>query len=283
MADKEMNMQPEEKVDELYTIMLDDYDKCLYIGSSSVIGRRNEQQDAVRIDSYYSYLERGRAIAVLCDGMGGLSGGERASALCSTIVHESFRECGADVPIPAFYKAIVNRADDEVRGMKAEDGTPITGSGTTLVSVVVDGGDLYWASVGDSRIYIIRNGEIVRITTDHNYMMLLNEQVKRGEITREAADADPKKEALVSYIGIGGIRYLDINNKPFKLLDGDSVVLCSDGLYRSLSDEEIMQVVTINGRDTERAAEDLTTLAMSKNHRFQDNTSVVVINYQDSG
>lgn len=282
MTDKDMNKSPENPADELYTIMLDEYDRCLYIGSSSVIGRRNEQQDAIKTDSFYSYLEKGRAISVLCDGMGGMNGGELASGLCSSIVFDLFHGYG-EKDIPAFYRAVVPRADEEVKNLRAPDGTPVFGAGTTMVSVVVDEGDLYWASVGDSRIYIVRNGEIVCITTDHNYLMILNEQVRRGEITREAADSEPRKEALVSYMGIGGIRYLDINNKPFKLLDGDYVILCSDGLYRSVSEEEMMQTVCKNGNDTQKAAEELTALAMSKNFRHQDNTSVVVIGFQDSG
>lgn len=283
MINKENGMRSDHTMDDLHTMMLDEYDRCVHIGSSSIIGRRTEQQDAIKSDTFYEYIENQKAIAVLCDGMGGLNGGERASGLCSSIVYDTFHSSTSSLLIPLFYKSVISQADEEVKTMKSEEGVPILNSGTTLVSVVIDDSKLYWASVGDSRIYIIRGNEIVCITQDHNYLMLLNEKVKRGEITREEADNDPKKEALISYIGMGGVRYVDMNNRPFQLLDGDCIVLCSDGLYRSVSDDEIKQIVCKHGKDTQLTAENLTELALSKNLKYQDNTSVVVIGYQDSG
>ena len=270
-------------MDDMQTIRLDDYDRCVYVGSSSVVGRRDEQQDAIKADDFYTYIENGKAIAVLCDGMGGLSGGAKASAVCSSIVYDTFHSDKIYSSIPAFYKSVIFDSDDEVCLLKNDDGSNLSGSGTTLVSVVIDDDKLYWASVGDSRIYIIREEQILCITKDHNYLMLLNEKVKRGEITEEEAQSNSKKEALISYIGIGGVRYIDMNSKPFQLSSGDYLVLCSDGLYRSLSEEEIKELVCSFGNETQNAAEALTELAMSKNIKNQDNTSVIVIGYQDSG
>lgn len=270
-------------MDDMQTIRLDDYDRCVYVGSSSVVGRRDEQQDAIKADDFYAYIENGKAIAVLCDGMGGLSGGAKASAMCSSIVYDAFHSDKVFPSIPAFYKSVIFDSDDEVCLLKNDDGSKISGSGTTLVSVVIDDDKLYWASVGDSRIYIVRGDQILCITKDHNYLMLLNEKVKRGEITEEEAQSNSKKEALISYIGIGGVRYIDMNSKAFQLSSGDYLVLCSDGLYRSLSEREIKEVVCNFGNETQHAAEALTELAMSKNIKNQDNTSVIVIGYQDSG
>lgn len=270
-------------MDDMHTIMLDEFDKSVYIGTSSVIGRRKEQQDAIKSDTFYSYAENGKAISVLCDGMGGLVGGGKASALCSSIVYDTFHSEAKFPSIPMFYKSVIFQSDEEVRMMKTDEGTQILGAGTTLASVVIEDDQLYWASVGDSHIYIIRGNDILCITKDHNFLMLLNEKVKRGEITQEEADSNPKKEALISYIGIGGVHYVDMNSTGFHLLDGDHIVLCSDGLYRSLSENEIKQVVCNFGKETQQAAEALTSLALSKNLRNQDNTSVVVIGFQDSG
>lgn len=278
---KTVDVNASNTMDEMRTVLIEDIEKCVYIGSSSVIGRRKEQQDAIKTDNNYAYLENGKIIAVLCDGMGGLNGGAMASALCSSIVYDAFHS-GVEIDsIPLFYKSVIFLADDEVENMKDENGVPVTGSGTTLVSVVINGGELFWAGVGDSRIYIIRGNEILCITEDHNFLKLLNERVKRGEITQQQADSNPKKEALVSYIGMGGIKFIDTNNKPFQLLNGDHIVMCSDGLYRSLSEEEIKQVVIKNENATQVAADELTALAIGKNIRTQDNTSVVVISYQE--
>lgn len=285
MTENDKGVQPDNAMEDMHTVMLDAYGKNVYIGTSSVIGRREKQQDAIKSDTFYSYIENGRAISVLCDGMGGMQGGEKASALCASLVYEIFHreELTASLSIPNFYKSVIFLADAEVQGMKDEDGSSLTGSGTTLASVVVDDGQLYWASVGDSRIYIIRGDEIFCITRDHNFLMLLNEKVKQGEITQDEADGSPQKEALVSYIGIGGVPYIDMNSKPFQLKDGDFIVLCSDGLYRSVSEDEIKQVVCGRGQETQAAAEALTDLALDKNLKNQDNASVIVIEFQDSG
>lgn len=268
-------------VEDMHTVMLDEFDKNVYIGTSSIIGRRKEQQDAIKSDTFYSYAENGKAISVLCDGMGGLLGGEKASALCSSIVYNTFHGDTKFSSIPMFYKSVIYQSDEEVKMIRTDEGSQILGAGTTLVSVVIEDDQLYWASVGDSRIYIIRGNDILCITKDHNFLLLLNEKVKCGEITQEEADNNPKKEALISYIGIGGVHYVDMNIKGFHLLDGDHIILCSDGLYRSLSEDEIKQVVCNFGNDTQQAAEALTSLALSKNLRNQDNTSVIVIGYQD--
>ena len=271
------------QVGEMKTVLIDNFDRSVHVGISSVIGKRREQQDAVKSDDFSAYMENGRAIAVLCDGMGGMSSGGMASELCSSIVFESFHNKIDSLLIPDFYRNVISESDNAVRNMTDENGSPVKGSGTTMVSVVIDGNKLYWASVGDSRIYILRNDELLCITTDHNYLMLLNERVKRGEITKEEAESDTKKELLISYIGIGGVRYVDMNSQGLNLLNGDYVILCSDGLYRSVSEEEIKQIVHSFEGDAQQIAEVLTDIAIGKNYRNQDNTSVVVISFQDSG
>lgn len=280
MTNEQIELQSSNPMDDLHTVILGEKSNTISVGVSSVIGSRNKQQDSVKADNEYFFMENGKAIFVLCDGMGGLFGGEKASALCSSIVFDTFHQLEQSIPIPQFYKTIICHADEEVKALKGNDGSPLN-AGTTLVSVVIEDNQLYWASVGDSRIYIIRGEEILCITQDHNYMMLLNEKVKRGEITQEEADNNPKKEALISYIGIGGIGYVDMNYKPFQLLDGDQIILCSDGLYRSVSADEMKYIIHNYGTETHVAAEVLTALAINKNLKNQDNTSVIVIGYQN--
>lgn len=257
---------------DVHTILLDEFDSLAYVATSSVMGSRSSQQDAVKAD-IYSYAEEGRMIAVLCDGMGGLSGGEKASATCTSIVHDVFQTYNMEDGIPNFYRSVIPFADEQVCQL-------YPGAGTTMVSVALVDGMLYWASVGDSHLYVIRGDEIRCVTSDHNFSMILNERVKRGEITQEEADSHPKKEALISYIGAGGVRCIDLNDKPFPLQNGDCIVLCSDGLYRSCSEEEIHRVVRQNGNNTQLAADGLTELALSKKLKNQDNTTVVVIAYE---
>lgn len=257
------------------TIMLDDSSFSVAVGISSVIGNRNEQQDSVIADDDYALVEKGKFIAVLCDGMGGLSGGEKASNLCTAYVRDAFHSMEMTGDISDFYRMTIAECDNRVTKLRDENGEPLK-AGTTLASVVIKEQKLHWTSVGDSHIYFIRNNKIQCITNDHNYLMLLNEKVKRGEITQEQAYADPQKESLVSYIGIGGVKYMDLNASPFELQNGDYIILCSDGLYRSVNEEDIKNI-TYGIGDAKDVAECLTEFAMRAGKRHQDNTSVIVI------
>ncbi len=269
-----------DEFDGLKTIELVGVANSLDIGLSSVIGKRKEQQDTVMADDEYMYYEKGRAIATLCDGMGGLNGGKKASFTCASLLNNAFHNISKDDDISTFYRRIVQTLDSSVKCLKCDDGS-LLNSGTTLASVVVDSGKLNWLSVGDSRIYIIRNQKIRCITHDHNYSMILNDKANKGEITQDEADKNPQKDALVSYIGMGGVKYIDINTKPFPLFDGDCILLCSDGLYRALSTDEISAIVSSVKGDMKQCAAALTDFVISKELRGQDNTSVIIIKFND--
>ena len=264
--------------DALKTMLIDETYN-VKIGKSSVIGSRPSQQDTIVADDDYAFTKNGKGIAVLCDGMGGLAGGEKASMTCATTIYENFHLCNG-IDIREFYKRVIHQADMDVKILKDEKGNPLN-AGTTMVSVVLSEDNLYWASVGDSRIYIIRDSNIVCITTDHNYLMILNKMVERGEISLSTAVNHSQKEALVSFIGMGGVRFIDRNVKPFKLMPGDIIVMCSDGLYRTLSEDEIKKIACSEIESPQRAADSLTAAAINKNKRNQDNTSVIVVSFKN--
>lgn len=266
-------------VEMIHTVMMDqDLDK-LSVGISSVIGKRKEQQDTVRADDDYALMENGKFIAVLCDGMGGLSGGKQASSLCASILFDTFHARESVDDVREFYKHAIAEADRQVNALRNPDGT-VMRSGTTLASVVIQDDKLHWASVGDSRIYLIRNNMISCITHDHNYLMQLKEQVNKGEITQEEAETHPKKEALVSYIGMGGVKYTDMNRGPVPLQNHDYIVLCSDGLYKTVAEQDIKDIV-LGIEEAKDIAVGLTDYAMAAQKRTQDNTSVIVIHYNE--
>lgn len=242
-------------------------------GTETIIGKREYQQDALAT----SYIpEQDRYIAVLCDGMGGMNGGERASALCIEKMISAFH-AGTD-NIPMFFQENIIDIDDAVAYICDEYGEPI-GAGSTLISVIIDKDDLYWASVGDSHIYVIRGDEMLRVNTEHNYMLELQRAVDRGEITQDQALADPKKDALISYMGMGCVSLMDINQKPLKLFKDDIVLLCSDGLYRTVNDNEILSIVK-QYTDPQLAAKVLVDTVISRDKPHQDNTTVIVIKYK---
>ena len=134
--------------------------------------------------------------------------------------------------------------------------------------------------MGDSRIYIIRGDEIAQVNAEHNYYMMLKNRVEAGEITEEEARNDPSKEALISYIGIGGVELADINQEPFSFENGDLIVLCSDGLYRILNDEAIKLIVRSCSENIPLAAHMLVNTATENRQNNQDNTTAIVVKYK---
>ena len=251
-----------------------------WVASSTIVGTRQYQQDSVIIPND-AMQKKDKNICVLSDGMGGMQGGERASALCVTTLFNDFYEQKITKNYPEFFKSEINKIDEAVSNFTDDDGNSIE-SGATLVSVIIDKNNMYWASVGDSSIYIIRDDEIVKVTEDHNYYQDLIKKVSSGTITQEEADNDPSKEALTSFIGIGGIELVDINEKPFELFDGDIIVMSSDGLYRSLNEDAIKLIVNEFSTNIPLAANMLTTSAMENRTGGQDNTSVIVVKYNNN-
>ena len=246
------------------------------IGASSILGMRKYQQDAYWLDVND---ERRELIAVICDGMGGLSGGERAS---HAGVDEISKRYSVQQPLtnpPAFFRDAAVAANQAVCALTDTDGKKL-GGGSTIISVLIQQDRLYWLSIGDSRIYLIRNCEIFPCCNEHNYEALLNARLKSREITLEEAQADPtRRDALTSYLGMKNMSQMEINSIPIQLLPNDMLLLCSDGLYKSLSDAEICRIAVENKINPKQAAEQLTTEALAHATGKQDNTTVIVIQY----
>ena len=158
------------------------------ISASSVIGTRRKQQD-----SYVYFRTDKGSLACVCDGMGGLSGGERSSALCTRMLAEDFlREAPLCAPSD-FFGWESDKLDEAVSSLRTEAGEPL-GSGTTIVAVYLEEKDdrynMSWLSVGDSRIYVLRNGHIDCIVREHNYRAVLNTTLKSYMIVVEQMSQD---------------------------------------------------------------------------------------------
>ena len=150
-----------------------------------------------------------------------------------------------------------------------------------MVAVLVENSRLYWASVGDSRIYILREKTLTQVTRDHNYMLRLQSMVDQGQITQEEADANRQREALISFLGIGNVSLLDVNMDPFLLQSDDIILLTSDGMTKVLSEEQIKDILSDNSSVEDRAKK-LVETAVEQNMRSQDNTTVAVLQYQET-
>ncbi len=243
------------------------------IGTSSVIGSRKSQQDAV-----FGYQSSGWALGIVCDGMGGLAGGEIASRVALESIADAWFAQSPVADIPDFFRREAASADQKVYSQTAADGSRMQ-AGTTVVAAVVRAGGLYWLSVGDSKLYFIRGQEIQSLNVEHNYRLELNNRLREGSMTaQEYAAEEYRAEALTSFLGIGSLSEMDVSPSAYPLQDGDLILLASDGLYRGLTEEEILAIVAKHGRDMQQAADALT--AAVRGRKKQDNTSVVILRYR---
>jgi protein phosphatase len=150
-------------------------------------------------------------------------------------------------------------------------------AGTTVVAVIITSRRMYWLSVGDSKLYLYRDGQILCPVAAHNYRLILDRQLAAGTIDREKYQEEEKRgEALISYIGIGGLTRIETNKQPFLLEPGDQVLLCSDGLYRSVSEDRIREVLGRTMLPDEKLSQ-LIGEALSNGGNGQDNTSAILI------
>ena len=238
----------------------------------SVIGTRDEQQDCA-----YQNVDNQRVLAIVCDGMGGHESGGLASAITIEKFKELYERKDPAESFSAFYLNAIDILDELVFNMKNEYGERL-GAGTTFVAATIDDDELSWLSVGDSRLYILRNDEFVQATRDHNYFLRLEQMKLENEINENQYQAEAVKgESLISFIGMGGIEVMDINHSPFKLQSNDTVLLSTDGLYKALSDNEIMDC--LRRKTVEDALSALIGSVEAKAHQFQDNTTCIVIKY----
>ena len=212
-------------------------------------------------------LARRGLLAVVCDGMGGHEGGEIASRLAVETIVKRFESEDGD-PLTILPRALqsANRAifDAAIRNAK------LRGMGTTCTALVLRAGVAYSAHVGDSRLYLVRAGEIFLMTEDHSAVM---ELVRQGVISRDEARHHPDKNVISRALGSHGD--VDVTGwpRPFAVLPGDRFLLCTDGLYDLVDDETLLAVA--RNAHPQVACDRLVTLAREAGGH--DNISVAIL------
>ena len=251
--------------------------------SYTATGNRKYQQDAVYVSGSRKIAgnRKTRVFAAVCDGMGGMADGGRASSTAIHMFREGFEkiEKEPNIQIPTFFSQGIRSVDAVISQFPKEAGK---GSGTTLVAVIAENNRLYWASVGDSRIYILRGRDMIQVTRDHNYMLRLQQMVDNGQMTLQEAQAKKQKEALISFLGIGNVTLMDINEQPFEMQFGDIVLLCSDGITKTLPDDQIRDIIKNDAVSMKEKAKILVEAAVRGNTHSQDNTSVAILQYVET-
>ncbi|GBD24007.1 Serine/threonine phosphatase stp [bacterium HR29] len=228
---------------------------------------RPRNEDAVLADVLPVGRELGILLAV-ADGVGGQGHGDWASQRCVELLREYVAAALAAGSDPRSGLAAAFERVNETLFQEAESLHPGAHPATTLAAALIIGESLWWANVGDSRVYLIGPNSARQLSSDHS---LVAEQVRAGVIsTEEAADA-PFGNVITRSIGFEPQVAAD-SGGPIALAPGDVVLLCSDGLYRVVRDEEFASVAALYAADS--AARELISMACERG--APDNVSVVI-------
>jgi PPM family protein phosphatase len=238
----------------------------LVFAAATDVGRMRKNNE----DSYLS----AKPVAAVADGMGGHSAGEVASA----IAIEELAALGERGPwenetaATDDLKQAILRANRRIREMAASD-RKLNGMGTTLVALLQDGDMVHVANVGDSRGYLLRQGELSQVTIDHS---LVQELVDDGRLSPEDAERHPQRSVITRALGIDPEVEFDLFT--YKLQVGDRLLLCSDGLSDVVEPTQIRNVL-LRVRSPQKAARQLITVANEQGG--PDNITVIVVDAVD--
>ena len=239
-------------------------------GSNSFIswGARSDV-GLVREHNEDSFLLRTPLFAV-CDGMGGHAAGEVASSIAVKVIGEEAPNTADDVLLGAAIEA-ANQAVIEA----PQKGIGKPGMGSTASAVFIEGNQMAVAHVGDSRIYLLHHGTLVRVTHDHSYV---EELVDSGQITADEARNHPSRSVVTRALGSDPEMYAD--HFTLEVSDGDRIILCSDGLSSMILDDEI-ESIAVSNITPQNAADSLVSAALTAGGA--DNITVIVVDILDDG
>lgn len=237
-------------------------------------GDRDYQQDQVLLLSHPRVS--GCVLAVLADGMGGRSGGRKASDQVMMTARQLFERYAPETDdAVAALKQLLEEAHTVIKltAVSSEEEP----HSTIAAFLINPGGDCYWAHAGDSRIYHYRGAKLIKRTLDHSYVQAL---VDRGELTEEQANVHPQSNILLGCLGTE-------NDPPIsthfisQLHAGDTLMACSDGVWHYFTSEEIGSI--LSSLSAREATEFLIEKARSRGHGGGDNLSLVVVKLEPLG
>jgi len=225
-------------------------------------------------DACGTLFEGGAAVVVVADGVSSSPGGEVASQMAVEVLLRAFREEPPGRPAGQRLYRAVQQANIEVYD-RAIAVPELHGMATTLTALAVEAGTLTAVHVGDSRLYLVREGRAVQLTKDHT---VAAERVRLGLLSAEKVRLHPDRSVLTRSVG----RELIVNRDRLSqaLRPGDLLVACSDGLHGVLSEEEIA-ALSLSAPDAEAACRALVDRANSR--RTADNLTAAVVRMSGPG
>lgn len=212
---------------------------------------------------------QGALAVILADGMGGHNAGELASSLAVGYAAEQVKTKDfSDGNTRKIISGIMNDANKLVYAKSLEN-TAYNGMGTTMIMTVVANGGINIGHIGDSRVYLFRNGVLKRITTDHS---LVEELLESGAITPDEAENHPQKNVITKALGCDP--EISVDNYKRKMKKGDKLLLCTDGLTNMVREHEIQAVLA----ETDEPEEAVNLLIKKANdYGGEDNVTAIAI------
>jgi serine/threonine protein phosphatase PrpC len=180
-----------------------------------------------------SYFARPPLFAV-ADGMGGAQAGEVASRIAADSFEPAER---GDQPAESYLRAIAEAANERIHGLAQRDSS-VSGMGTTLTALLIEGDEVSIAHVGDSRAYLWRDGELKLLTSDHS---LVEELRRQGRLTEEQAQDHPQRSIITR--ALGPEAEVDVDTMTYSARPGDAYLICSDGLTTMVKEDRIAEVL----------------------------------------
>lgn len=228
---------------------------------------RSENQDfgTYTTESEESASHPGGRLMIVADGMGGHRGGATASRLAGETVKMQYLDSDT-TDIPTALRQSLARANSRIF-TEAQSNPELRGMGTTTSVLAVRDHQGWLAHVGDSRIYLVRNGTIQQLTDDHS---LVATMVREGLLTSQEAETHPRRNVLQRSMGVSEEVEIDVRG-PFELQEGDTFILCSDGLHGVVKEHELQEIAT---GTIEEAADEFLRRALERG--APDNVTVIV-------
>lgn len=239
----------------------------MQIAYQTAIGkRRTDNEDSVGVYTN----QTGAKLALIADGIGGNQGGDVASEMAVAQIGHAFESTAlADVETTKTWLEQQITHENQTIINRSEQYADLQGMGTTIVLAAMFEKTMLIGNVGDSRGYLLRHQDFSQITEDHS---LVNELVKRGELSRQAARVHPKKNVITRSLGIEDAVKIDLHY--LELESNDLVLLCSDGLSDMLTDEQLKKVLE-SDLELSQKAEKLIDLANEAGGL--DNITLVIV------
>lgn len=229
---------------------------------------REINEDSYNIIAGYSGIP---VTFIIADGMGGHNSGEIASKMAVDFISNyilQFPEILSNEDnIPSAINEIMKKANREVYEHSKQQES-YYGMGTTLIAAVVFNKKLFIGHIGDSRVYLIREGTIKRMTIDHS---LIEELMQNGTLTKEEAENHPKKNIITRALGCS--EEIQVDTYSCRMNDNDIYMLCTDGLTNMLNEDEIKEIIE-SAETPELACEELINQANERGGN--DNTTVMI-------